>query len=127
MSRLKATDIMGEIRHIAAERPEYVYIAQSDLSTCQYFEDDGSPGCIVGHALDRFGFNEVEEEVPASECLADLGINGEWSEYEWLDTVQHAQDQMVPWGEAVQVADGKISLESALVHVASKAGSDENV
>lgn len=107
---LNATDVVSEIRKVAAEQPDFIY-NDGSLTECLYTQNaDGSPGgCIVGRALMRL---DVEEEDLvkndgrfASRVLPELGISGDYYVMNWIDKVQKVQDVGDTWAEAVQAAD----------------------
>lgn len=108
---LNATDVVNEIRKVAAEQPDFIYNGDTFPIECLYTKNaDGSPGgCIVGRALMRLN---VEEEVlvkndgrGASGVLSELGIGGDIFVMHWINEVQEIQDSGKTWAEAVQSAD----------------------
>lgn len=107
---LNATDVVNEIRKVAAEQPDFIY-NEGGLAECMYTKNtDGSPGgCIVGRALMRLGVEEedlVESDGQfASRVLSDLGISGDRFVMLWIAEVQEVQDGGKTWAEAVQSAD----------------------
>lgn len=107
---LNATDVVNEIRKVAAEQPDFIY-NDGSADQCLYTQNaDGSPGgCIVGRALMRL---DVEEEALvkndgqlASHVLSELGISGDSLVIHWIDEAQDAQDSGKTWAQAVQSAD----------------------
>lgn len=105
-----ATDVVSEIRKVAAEQPDFIY-NDGSLDECLYTENaDGSPGgCIVGRALMRLDVEEedlVENDGQyASRVLSELDISGNSLVMHWIDEVQRVQDGGKTWAEAVQSAD----------------------
>ena len=106
---IKVSDLWAEVKKVAAERPDYVYSEEP----CQY-QYDGKPSCIVGHALHRLGVSiealealDAAQEgggVPASGLPSYLPILVEEGSRSALLSVceaQEAQDDGIPWGEAV--------------------------
>jgi hypothetical protein len=93
----------------------YNYETEGIGMACTYFKKNGTPGCIVGHALYRMGVTlddmRYEDEV-GYECsyneektiidlveLLKLPIDGD--RLSWLRAVQNEQDTGTPWGKAV--------------------------
>ena len=106
---IKVSDLWAEVKKVAAEQPDYVYSEEP----CQY-QHDGKPSCIVGHALHRLGvpiealeaLDDAQEGggVPASGLPSYLPIlveEGSRSALIALGEAQEAQDDGIPWGEAV--------------------------
>jgi hypothetical protein len=118
-----ATEIIQEVRRLAAERPDYVYDEGEepeggDSIRCFYWKDD-RPSCIFGHALFRLGV--TPERLQAADAVAPVGDSiesllnrlavGETpTETQWMGTVQRRQDDGWAWGEAVAATDREISL-----------------
>lgn len=106
---INTSDLAKEVRALAKENPEQV-------AHCTYFsEHDGSPSCIVGHALSKFGVTlddlgalnsetGVWSLIGMSNLLSDDGC------VDWLNTVQGAQDNGEPWGVAVWLADEELDV-----------------
>ena len=88
---------------------------------CIYFDDGGTPVCIIGHLIDRtFGDKDLRSriinEIPKG-AYRTLNCIPVWSEYFWpviapyfepdnriqnvLGCVQRLQDQGLNWGEAL--------------------------
>jgi hypothetical protein len=119
--RIAAEKLIQAVREIAAERPDFVYPAQSrsDGPTCYYTTEDGSPDCIIGHAMARIG-----QALPAqrrrdwNEChLLNYSVReGGWpyvlnttqENLLWLGWVQHYQDSGYTWAAAVESADSRL-------------------
>lgn len=114
------TEIIAEIRRIAAESPDYVYkpvVKPNSLSleTCEYVERsaDGElvGSCIVGRALVNLGvppevLTFTSDYTPtAFGLLADPDGDGEGTEIIWIQRVQSGQDEKMSWGDAVARAD----------------------
>lgn len=121
-----ATELIQEVRKIAAERPDFIYSGQPNGShcLCSYFgraigDEAGSP-CIVGQALKNLevpmeGLREVEhagEDSDISTVLdrgyVDIEYTG--SEAMWLAKVQMKQDDGETWAKAVEEADKWVAL-----------------
>ena len=106
---IKVSDLWAEVKKVAAEQPDYVY--QEPL--CRY-QIDGKPSCIIGHALHRLGVSvdtlamldggEQGDGVHAVNLPSYIPIlveEGSRSELVALGEAQEAQDDRIPWGEAV--------------------------
>lgn len=106
---IKVSDLWAEVKKVAAEKPDYVYPEQY----CQY-QHGGKPSCIVGHALHRLGvpvesLKFFDEKNSGGGVLA-WGLPNEFPDLIEMDSeaslfalseAQEAQDNRVPWGEAV--------------------------
>jgi len=121
---ITATDILEDVIELAKEDPYRV-------ADCKYFDEyDGSPCCIVGHALARRGIsantlrslgdfetlNMYTCAGPSFESdgiLQILGIEVD-DEYarEMLETIQIQQDTGLPWGKAVEYAKKTVLTNS---------------
>ena len=121
-----ATELIQEVRKIAAERPDFIYSDQTEstLNLCSYFgraigDESGSP-CIVGQALKNLevpmeGLLEVEHAGKDSDistvlAMGYVDIDYSGGEAIWLDKVQMKQDDGKPWAEAVEEADKWVTL-----------------
>lgn len=113
VTALTFEDAKGRLGKLAAERPDYVYekVTQADSedptitwSACAYFDGEGNPSCIVGHAYaaELRGWDGFVEGLSASSVLADLGADR--GAQELAREVQKAQDRGVPWGDAYSQA-----------------------
>ncbi len=101
---IKVSEIIREVKRLAAESPDNVY--NPNGAGCSYTLGDntnGSRGCIVGQALKALGVDLAAlREGIIEVCLnriphesdVDNGIL-------WLAGVQGCQDSRNPWGEAV--------------------------
>lgn len=101
--------IIKAVRSIAAERPSHAY-AQAD--GCAYVLN-GKPACLIGHALWNLGLlgpsiEDLRWNIMGIDSLLDdkLDIPVGSEEMGWLSLVQEHQDMGLPWGEAVEMADG---------------------
>lgn len=111
------------LQEVIAEKGEdYVYPRAGRGSTgdgCRYFENDGSPSCIVGHLLAKRGVTydalltlkfgaEMNESTSASGLVGARVIDLDPSQAdllrEFLVDVQALQDMGVAWGKAFSVA-----------------------
>jgi hypothetical protein len=114
-----------EVRRLAAEQPEHVYDKDTypdrlSGARCKYTHTlgDGSkvPGCIVGVAIHNLTGKLVDQGNYAGGVL-DFGFMQDeyklddegyrfWSPVaKFLANVQNHQDNGLPWGEAVSLAD----------------------
>jgi hypothetical protein len=113
------------VREVAAEKPDLVYSAP--YGGCAYVAD-GQPSCIVGHAAWRLGLIdgslESDDGINSSgvtTLLRHLGVlpnnDLDYGEpgyaREFLDAVQEKQDEGVPWGDAVEIADERAGTWTA--------------
>lgn len=95
------SEAQERVRALAAEQPH-------KTASCQYFDrETGAPCCIVGHA---FADELREAGVDADPYLNTkivplLGGLFDQAAKNWLHAVQYSQDQGIPWGEAVELAD----------------------
>jgi len=116
--RIDAKALIQAVRALAAERPDFVYVADIGSSgpSCYYTTEDGTPDCIIGCAMARIG-----QALPAqlrqgvNDCvLLNFGVadpawrralDGTENEFRWLTAVQGSQDIGHHWSEAVAKAD----------------------
>lgn len=121
-----ATELIQEVRKIAAERPDFVYGKQGvDNDTCSYFgrdigDESGSP-CIIGQALKNLDVDtsrlKVAEDQLADDLLISSALDAEYIELQytdreaqWLQKVQTEQDYNECWAKAVEEADKWVTL-----------------
>lgn len=114
--------MVREVRRLAAERPDFVYIAQPEHGTaeCYYYGADGKgngTGCIIGEASKALGASrEILQYMDRSRSLEQalgfalrrLNVNmmpDERDALQWLGFVQGNQDMGMSWSEAVEEAD----------------------
>lgn len=113
--------LVAAVREVAAEKPDFVYDAP--YGGCVYVADK-QPSCIVGQAAWRLGLIdatfEKDDGINMSgvttflrELGADLGDDETLYGREFLDTVQVKQDEGVPWGDAVEIADERAETWTA--------------
>lgn len=89
--------------------PSWPWHKENDRA-CLYRRNDGLPGCIIGHVLDRLGILDYAEEWVGAVELMQV-INDETSHISGIhftddamrlaETVQMHQDQQLPWEEAL--------------------------
>lgn len=103
------------LREVVAEKGEdYVYpgAAKNDIpgARCKYFENDGTPSCIVGHVLARYGLTleeltDVHNAWTTPAKLLDLGLISTTPRViELLAVAQGKQDFGSPWRVALDNA-----------------------
>jgi hypothetical protein len=114
---ISEAQLIGAIRRVAAENPEYVY----EGDRCTYRPNkDNDCGCLIGEALTRLG---VQDGVLASIDKMPVGVATTlWGAEEvqtalrpyltpealnslWVYHVQRWQDGGSTWGEAIVLAD----------------------
>lgn len=117
-----ATQVIEEVRRLAAEQPDFVYGNQEGADVnedCSYFGcaigDTSGQACIVGQALANLDVDmtnlqrkEVKGFGPAiGEALESRVVAIPYTEEEqaWLGNVQYHQDRKEPWARAVELAD----------------------
>lgn len=110
---INLSDVIDEVKTIAAENPDFVYA--ENFETC-YYQIDGKPACLLGHALFNVGI-AAEKLASYDEAILNsfsfLGkdkadFQGTVDELGWLDAVQRNQDnrlEPMSWGESVTLAD----------------------
>ena len=101
---------------VAEKGADYVYTTpdgeqgNEDVSPNCFYVHGFQPGCIVGHVLHKAGVSlaslREEESNNASGVLSSLrpDLPYEPGVDVLLNEAQQAQDQGVPWGEAVRLA-----------------------
>lgn len=105
-------DLEKEIRRLATEAPDNVYISP-DEGPCYYNKGictDGTIGCIFGQAFRNLGISLPLEDdddgrLPIVCLLKRLAINPSGRDSYFAAVIQNAQDNCCPWGEAVSRAD----------------------
>lgn len=99
------------IRSLAKAHPDK--IGRGDDGSCVYFDFNGQPSCIIGHAFNSFGVdpNEVLEDNE-DDIKALYGFNNVPGpvNLNWIRMVQEQQDYGLTWGEAVERADSYCGL-----------------
>ena len=117
MSNITTQDLIDEVRKIAEEMPDYVYMT-GDVSGCSYFgREIGDPTgqcCIMGQAFKnlKIDTSKIDETPVGVSTVGELIWNDEvpvvaldGSQVDWLDRVQRLQDEGISWGEAVSIID----------------------
>lgn len=102
---LQASDIEREVRRLASEHPDAVYVPPAGTSTCSYTEGvcGGGCGCIVGQAvqaLDPTYFDNHRHQDRTATQLKDIK-----GDMRWCQWVQRYQDGGHSWGTSVKLAD----------------------
>lgn len=115
------SNIVTEVRRIAAEYPDFVYtetkmpVGSIWVTRCFYSPNESNPnGCIIGFAMRNLGMSVDEFDTNHDSISAEtviplrLGLSdsAEFEALEWLNTVQRRQDHGKSWSEAVVSADG---------------------
>lgn len=115
-----ATQVIEEVRRLAAEQPDFVYGDQEGAGdACSYFGcavgDTSGQACIVGQALANLNvdMSDLKRKEVGGQGMA-IGEALEWDvveipytveEQTWLDNVQYHQDRAGSWAQAVEQAD----------------------
>lgn len=102
---IKASVLAQVVKDVAAGYPDH----QPETVGCRYFDEFGTPSCIVGHALARLGVEpdpflddgELNYETPVDELCDFVENDSHWS-MEWLKCVQWWQDRGYLWSQAVE-------------------------
>lgn len=101
MNTIVFDDAVQALKELAAERPDYVY--ERDL--CVYTHENGEPGCIVGHVLDRLGLPRPGfDESRNTQGIRMLGFDMDDRTRRLLEDAQEYQDDRETWGAAVEIA-----------------------
>lgn len=120
-----ATEVIEEVRRLAAEQPDFVYSNQGGAGgECSYFGctvgDSSGQACIVGQALanlnvDMSDLKHWEDKgygMGIAEALEKKVVAIPYTEREarWLDNVQYPQDFADSWTVAVEEVDKLVKL-----------------
>lgn len=107
-----AAEIIQHVREIAQENPLFVYeITDEGEHSCVYRNQDGSPSCIIGKAMDRAGVLPPLKKISLDNTSQVEQVLDAWRiehterQSDWLSVVQEHQDDSATWGEAVATAD----------------------
>lgn len=101
---IELDDALNALRETVAVRGgDFVYEGQ-----CVY-QLNGKPACIVGHVLARllpeeWRETEIVKRNLSAYLLAEHGL-ASLDAANALDAAQSAQDQEIPWGEALEEAE----------------------
>lgn len=111
--------VMTTLREVVAERPDFVYKAQTTYSDddatpmCGYVHtnENGAqiPGCLVGHVLAKLGIpldTLADFEGRGAHTVVrglDLNLSQQTERVLWIAQVE--QDSGKPWGEALAEAE----------------------
>jgi hypothetical protein len=105
---------------VAKKGADFIYQAPDESTrpnvaggVCLYYNDDNTPGCIVGHVLADIGYgpNAVNEGAGASSLpVIKLAFDGDSQTL--LDCVQESQDAGSSWGEAVEGVYAAMKVDS---------------
>lgn len=127
MTEITPEKVIAEIRTLAQERPDFVYIDQRYEYETEEEREEGfhacgyagytagstlGEGCIVGQALSRLGVDEetllYHDGASGNNVVARL--SDDWASpansdaYRWIKMVQRQQDDGSAWGDAVSYA-----------------------
>lgn len=95
-------------RAVAEKGADYVYTSRKNpqFAQCVYVEN-GQPSCIIGHVVNYLGvpLDAIKEGVGPDQVLSDAGITAESTTAKLLHHAQLQQDQGIPWGQAVAIAE----------------------
>jgi hypothetical protein len=118
--------IEAEVRRLAAERPDFVYVRPETEPRCMYWHEAANePGCIFGHALYTLGvpvdrlvaFDHMPQQATSpgypddwySEGITNvvkaLGVNVTDEQEGWAKVLQERQDSGDTWGAAIEFTD----------------------
>ena len=112
-----AKDLAGEIRRLAAENPDYVYVAEPSTKTygnptCYYTATDGHDACIFGKALANLGvplevLRKFDDRLNGPGTYLGVGITTVLAELgvpliAGFSQVQRFQDKGVAWKQAIK-------------------------
>lgn len=113
----KITDkqILDTLKDVVKENPDYVYAndhqdyySSSSYTECYYYEEDGSPACVVGHVFDRLGvsLNDIgyDNDMPFYTFSSELFPNISHTTEIFVSSVQRRQDAGLSWGDSYKAA-----------------------
>lgn len=98
--------LVDNIRDLAEKFPD-------KTSECVYFNNDGTPSCIVGHALSSLGIHAIPEwantltflHLTNDGVLDEVDYTEDEGYVKWVECVQANQDLRETWSKAVSYAD----------------------
>jgi hypothetical protein len=109
-------NLLEALREVVTERGEdYVYPREEEgwttnIGSCRYFLDDGTPACIFGAALTKMGYGKarIKEEVVIGTLLHELG---DFTEAEELaaSEAQARQDEGEPYGFVLRMYEEELT------------------
>lgn len=118
---ITAKQIEQEVRRLAREYPEAMYISPDEGFGGCYYEKGKvergpeQPGCLIGQALRNLKPGLKLDNGDQSDSIENLAYGLTMEEFElpndllnWLSHVQRAQDRGVTWGKAVNYADAEL-------------------
>jgi hypothetical protein len=107
--------LVEEVRSIAAKHPGHIYQDKDtdNPNTSCFYQREGKPSCIMGHALFNLGvpiatLQAMDTHTGGIYEFLTLGFTTPLASHEtlmWLNSVQNLQDNLKPWGYAVGSAD----------------------
>lgn len=104
----KNTQLIDAIREAVKGREDYVYEGE-----CVYFNEDGSPACLIGQGLAKLGYDVKALDCQRTNNALEVNANGTSASIVLDDLgfepavivacqfAQRAQDRDKPWGEAL--------------------------
>lgn len=110
MTKVTFEQLEAEVRRLAAENPDHVYVRPEPGSRCYYRSPDDTPGCIFGQAMEALGFaippgdGKFAGSIDGVMCNI-LGIAPTFDQEGWARAVQGVQDIGDTWASAVARAD----------------------
>lgn len=113
MTQIKLPEARERLRKTVAGREDYKYpraTRSGGSGNCVYFEDDGTPSCIVGHAFaDVLRAVAVDGDSYNAEPVSALPLDFTKRALAYLNAAQTAQDGGQPWGEALEAAEAAVT------------------
>lgn len=110
-------ELEREVRRIAAERADFVYVRSGGNRYCMYLHyEDGVPvgDCLFGQALINLGVEPASlvplETKDIGRVMISLGIKCSIRQFDWAYNLQQCQDKGMTWGECVRRADEEFPL-----------------
>lgn len=102
-------DLVKAVRELAEETPDFVYEPPGNHCVNIY---EGKGSCIAGRAYVKAGIPvaDIPYSLAVPSAVGVMGVVASMPEIDWLLTVQSAQDNGTPWGEAVAEADRLVEL-----------------
>ena len=104
LTKARALELMREV--VAEYGENYVYPTVGGV--CRYVDDGGSPSCLVGHVLHRFGvpLKDIERhEDSDAATVARILTNATPRAQDVLREAQGHQDRGSLWGVALREAE----------------------
>lgn len=116
MNRLTFAAAVALVKDIVNRAPEgYKYTTdpkttktrargvRGQYKACYYRHFDGTPGCIIGHLVDKLNPGvEIRESISVTEALETAGYEIDGITMTFLSTVQQTQDNGSTWQHAFE-------------------------